>query len=81
MWYVWNRMILSKGRVFGWCDVPKQYKTKRAAHMAVRDFTNNDKEFYAAHPDYSIREVQYIALPEGMKPRHDMVYRLSTEFV
>ncbi len=73
-WYVWNRLIHSDGSSSAWCDVPKTYRSKRAAHRAVADLTANSIAGFAAITPRSALHFQYVALPDGMKPRHDMVF-------
>jgi hypothetical protein len=75
MWFVWNRFVSSNGYLYGWCDVPKQYKTKRAAHMAVRDLTKQSEEVLAKIRPLRVVRCEYLALPDGMTPRRDMVIR------
>jgi hypothetical protein len=77
MWYVWNRVSCVPGRVYGWCDVPKQYKTKRAAHMAVRDLTYQSELSMSKITPRTLIRFEYIALPEGMKPRSDTLIRYT----
>jgi hypothetical protein len=75
MWYVWNRYITSKGEITAWCDVPKQYKTKKSAHLAVRDLLRQAEDTVSLMYPHSTARFEYLALPQDMKPRHDMLLR------
>ena len=70
-WYVWSRNIYQSGAIGGWCDQPKHYRSKRAAHRAVADLSKLD-------PFSGYCKPQYVALPEGMQPRRDSVFRETT---
>jgi hypothetical protein len=75
MWFVWNRFVSSNGYLYGWCDVPKQYKTKRAAHMAVRDLNRQSEEIFRRIKPTTSMRCEYLAFPAGMAPRREMVVK------
>lgn len=71
-WFVWSRYLLDDEQRGPWCETPKKYGSKKAAHMAVADF--DKRFFFRLHPD-RVRLREHIALPEGMVPRPDTVVR------
>jgi hypothetical protein len=70
-WYVWSRNIYKDCVIGAWCDDPKHYRSKRAAHQAVADLSKND-------PYVPYCKTQYVALPQGMLPHRDSVFREAT---
>ena len=75
-WYVWSRYVQLDGRMSQWCDVPKTYVSKRAAHRAVADRNAPNWEKTTLLIMNGAR-LQHIALPEGMRPRPDMLIRFK----
>lgn len=74
-WYVWNRHVWSDGSTSSWCDVPKTYRSKRAAHRALTDLTKVSEAAFASITPRSGIRIQYFAAPDGMVPRNDAVIR------
>lgn len=59
MWYVWWRYNTGSN-TSAWADVPRQYKTEKAARMAERD-QNSESTRHGYR-------LEYRALPEGVHP-------------
>lgn len=65
--YTWPELdgTADKYKSVHWCEAPKRYSTKGAAHRALLDLQK-----HWTNDDLCPRD--FIVLPQGMKPRRDM---------